>query len=78
MYCFESKANYEALVQVQRINAHFRHMHVEGANMENYKLSEDDDVRPGTVTDYELSETPTQKQAREKRTGDEKKGRWRN
>ena len=29
---------------------------------------------PGTITDYEMSETPAQKQAREKRTDDEKKG----
>ena len=42
--------------------------------MENYKLSEDDDMGPGTVTDYELKETLAQKQTREKRTGDDKKG----
>ena len=64
----------DALVQVRRINANFRSIHVEGTNMKGYKLSEDDDVGPGTITDYEMSETPTQKQAREKRTGDEKKG----
>ena len=74
MYCYESKANYDALVQVRRINANFRSLHVEGANTEGYKLSEDDDVGPGTITDYEMSETPAQKQAREKRTGDEKRG----
>ena len=74
MYCYESKANYDALVQVRRINANFRSIHVEGANTKGYKLSEDDDVGVGTITDYEMSETPAQKQAREKRTGDEKKG----
>ena len=74
MYCYESKANYDALVQVRRINANFRSIHVEGAGMKNYKLSEDDDVGLGTITDYEVCETPTQKQAREKRADDEKKG----
>ena len=37
-------------------------------------MIEDDDVGLGTITDYEMSETPAQKQAREKRTDDEKKG----
>ena len=37
-------------------------------------MSEDDNVGAGTITDYEMNETPAQKQAREKRTDDEKKG----
>ena len=40
--------------------------------MENYRLSEDDDVGLGTLTDYEMCKTPTQKQAREKRVSDKK------